>query len=259
MRLSVMGILFTEDDDGAYVDSVVFFLGEALRTAIEVGDGLQQAACEVPQLKSGMNCNEMAESLAAFRKRTQALWSQEVLMVAKIMRARELAKELRSLNHELRPEIETFRLATTSAPDLQDMLLPNAEYYFNGSAQPKRFLNQRGHGAAGTSGVTDPVAGYKISGVTDVRLLLTACETLHFGLAAHYGFDTLPSRSQIDAAAEEPLLLEMEEDDALPMPAVADNAMLLTELGDMLAETPMSQWIAQQEQQNKVTQPVLAN
>lgn len=254
-----MGILFTEDDDGAYVDSVVFFLSEALRAAIQLGDELQQAACEVPQLKTGMNCGEMAESLAAFRKRTQALWSQEVLMVAKIMRARDLAKELRSLNHELRPEIDTFRLATTSVPDLQDMLLPNAEYYFNGAAQPKRFLTQRGHGTADASGLTDPVAGYKVAGVTDVRLLLTACETLHYGLAAHYGFDSLPARARVGARVEEPLLLEIDEADVLPVEPERDSALLLTELGDMLAESPMSQWLAQQEQQTKVTQPVLPN
>jgi len=230
-----MGILFDEDD--GYQESVVFFLSEALRAAIEIGDGLQQSVGEVPVMQSGMTCVEIAEQLAAFRKRTQNLWGQEVLMAAKIMRARDLCKELRELNPELKPEIDTFRLATTSIPEVQEMLLPTADYFFNGAMQPKRFLEERGHGAANSVGHTDPIAGYMVAGHTDVRLLLTACETLHFGLAAHYGFDALPSRSRI-SQIDEPLLLDDE----------VDSTLLLTDLCDILSE-PLPQWLTRDREQ----------
>ena len=223
-----MGILSTEDED--HVESVVYFLSEALRAAIEAGDDLQQTACETPQLGVGMTCAEMADQLAAFRERINALWGEEVLMVAKIMRARALVKELRVLEPELRPEIDTFRLATVSVQDLQEMLLPDTQYFFNGATQPKRFLEQRGHGAADSSGRSDPIAGYKIAGHTDVRLLVNACEVLHFGLAARYGFESLPSRS----GSEEPLLLDQE----------AEGPLLLTDFGDILGEGGLPQWTA---------------
>lgn len=221
-----MGILSTGDD--GHVESIIFFLSEALRVAIEAGDNLQLTACETPQVAVGMNCAEIAESLAAFRERINSMWSEEVLMVAKIMRARELVRELRVLDPVLRPEIDTFRLATVSAPDLQAMLLPDAQYYFNGGTQPKRFLEQRGHGAADASGRSDPIAGYKIAGQTDVRLLVNACEVLHFGLAARYGFESLPERG----AGEEPMLLDQE----------ADGPLLLTDFGDILGEAGLPSW-----------------
>jgi hypothetical protein len=223
-----MGILSTGDED--HIESVVYFLSEALRAAIEAGDNLQQTACAVPQVAVGMSCAEIADGLALFRERVKALWSEEVLMVAKITRARELVKELRTLEPELRPEIDTFRLATVNLQDLQEMLLPDAQHHFNGGTEPKRFLEQRGHGAVDPSGRSDPIAGYKIAGHTDVRLLVNACEVLHFGLAARYGFDSLPSR----VVGDEPLLLDQE----------AEGPLLLTDFGDILGGGGMRQWTA---------------
>lgn len=221
-----MGILSTEDGED-HLEAVVFFLSDALRSAIEIGDDLQQAACEVPQIGVGMTCQEIADQLAMFRKRTDGLWGQEVLMVTKIMRARELAMELRELDPELKPEIDTFRLATVSIPDLQATLMPNAQHRFNGGRQPKRFLEERGHEFAESTGRSGLVAGYKIGGYTDVRLLLLACETLHFSLAARYSFDAVPVREAPEAvAAERPLEIERE----------TELEMLLNEFGDLLVE-----------------------
>src|SRR5262245_13878538 len=102
-----MGIM-TTDEDG-HVESIVFFLAEALRAAIESGDSVQQSLLEAPQLSPTMTCGEIAERLAIYRKHLRAIWSYEVLMVAKIMRARELAKELRTLEADFKPELDTFR------------------------------------------------------------------------------------------------------------------------------------------------------
>lgn len=175
------------DDDG-HVESIVYFLTEALRAAVESGDSVQQSLCEAPKLAPGMNCGEIAERLAVYRKHLRAIWSYEVLLVAKIMRARELAKELRVMEPELRPELDTFRLATVSCADLKELLMPSAQTAFNGADQPRSVFDSFNtalfEGARG-----DAFSGYRVAGHTDIRLLLRACEMLHFSLAARYGDD----------------------------------------------------------------------
>ena len=220
-----MGLLSTVDE--GHLESIVYFLSEALRAAIEAGDSLQQSGCDVPHLDHAMDCGEITDKLATFRQYIHGLWSREVLLIAKILRARELAKELRVHEPELRPEIDTFRLATVSSADMQETLLPDAQNLFNGAVQPKRFLETRGYSAVDEAGGADSLLGYRIAGRVDVRLLLDACEALHFGLAARYGFDSLPMRAML-ATDEEPMLLEDE----------AEGPFLLTDFGEIVAEAP---------------------
>jgi len=222
-----MGLLSSVDE--GHLESIVYFLSEALRAAIEAGDSLQQSGCDIPHLDHGMDCGEITDRLATFRHYIRGLWSQEVMMIAKILRARELAKELRVHEHELRPEIDTFRLATVSSADLQDTLLPDAQNLFNGAVQPKRFLETRGYNTIDDASAGDPVLGYRVAGQVDVRLLLDACEALHFGLAARYGFDSLPSRSLAANGEEEPMLLEEE----------VETPFLLPGFGEIAAEVPV--------------------
>lgn len=222
-----MGLLSTTDE--GHLESIVFFLSESLRAAIEAGDSLQQSGCDVPHLDHAMDCGEITDRLASFRQHIQGLWSQEVLLIAKILRARELAKELRVHEPELRPEIDTFRLATVNSADMQEMLLPDAQNLFNGAVQPKRFLETRGYSAIDDDGAADPLPGYRIAGQVDVRLLLDACEALHFGLAARYGFDAMPARA-IRSRDEEPMLLDDE----------ADGPFLLTDFGEIVGEVPVA-------------------
>lgn len=221
-----MGLLSTVDE--GHLESIVYFLSEALRAAIEAGDSLQQSGCDVPHLDQGMDCAEIADRLASFRQYIQDLWSREVLLIAKILRARELAKELRVHEPELRPEIDTFRLATVNSADMQETLLPDAQNLFNGAVQPKRFLEARGYSAIDDAGGEHSLLGYRIAGQVDVRLLLDACEALHFGLAARYGFDSLPMRAIRARDDEEPMLLD----------EVAEVPFLLTDFGEIVTETP---------------------
>jgi hypothetical protein len=221
-----MGLLSTRDE--AHLDSIVYFLSEALRAAIGAGDSLQQSGYDMPQIDHGMDCGEITERLASFRQCVQALWSREVLMIAKILRARELAKELRVHEPELRPEIDTFRLATVRSSDMQEMLQPDAQKLFNGAVEPKRFLETRGYNATCNTGSADPLLGYRLAGQVDVRLLLDACEALHFGLAARYGFDALPARAMFASDDDEALLLENE----------AEAPLLITDLGEIVADAP---------------------
>jgi hypothetical protein len=219
-----MGIM-TGDDDG-HIESVVYFLAEALRAAIESGDSVQQSLLEAPQLSPNMTCGEIADRLAIHRRHLRAIWSYEVLMVAKIMRARELAKELRALEAELKPELDTFRLATVSCTDLKDLLMPNAQSSFNGIDQSRRFSDE--FGASFDGAKADPLAGYRIAGHTEIRLLLRACEDLHFALAARYAFEPLRAHTYHQQQADEPMMLDEAAED--------EEAFLLTDFCEILPE-----------------------
>jgi hypothetical protein len=222
-----MGILSTENEE--HLESIVYFLSEALRAAIEAGDSLQQSICDIPQMDPQMECGEIAQKLAAFRQCTHFMWSREVLMIAKILRARDLSKELRLYDPELKPEIDTFRLATVISADLQELLLPDAQNLFNGAVQPKRFLESRGHDLTAENPAQNPLLGYKIAGRMDVRLLLDACEVLHFGLTARYGFDALPGGDTDDLPAPTAADFErLTEDGEAPF--------LLTDFAEMVGD-----------------------
>lgn len=181
----IMETLFPESD--SHLESIVYFLSESLVATVQAGDHLQHSVCRSPHIEPGMDCSEIACQLAGFRKTMQDLWECELLMVTKLMRANDLAKELRHYEPELKPEIDTFRLTAVMANDLRDKLLPNADSIFNGRTEPKRFLESRGHVVEGGVIRSEPLRGYKLAGETDVRLLLDACEALHYSLAARYG------------------------------------------------------------------------
>ena len=211
-----------------HLESIVYFLGESLRAAIEMGDRLQQSACDMPKLAPNMDCMEIAGKLAAFRQHTQTLWNDEVLMLTKILRARELAKELRIHEPELRPEIDTFRLATVYTADLRDTLLPDTQNIFNGAVQPKRFLEARGYTDLEETGPKEPLLGYKVAGAIDIRLLIDACETLHFGLAGRYGFDWLSASTALPPPMEAPALAAGDDTEEEPL--------LLTDLSEIAGD-----------------------
>lgn len=222
-----MGFLSNENEN--HLESIIYFLSEALRAAIEAGDSLQQSPCVMPQIRPGMDCSEIAGQLAAFRNHVRTLWSAEILLLTKILRARDLAKELRLQEPELKPEIDTFRLATVMAADLRDVLMPDVDKVFNGSENPKRFLEARGYGDVESSATKQPLPGYKIAGLLDVRLLIDACEHLHFGLATRYGFGASTS-----AAITADLTASGDGEGRFEEP------FLLTELGEILADEPVN-------------------
>jgi hypothetical protein len=211
-----------------HVESIVFFLSEALRGAVEAGDRLQHSVCDLPQFAPGTECGAMLDRLAGFRDQTSQLWSLEVTMLTKILRAVELAKELRPFEPALRPEIDTFRLATVMASDLRDLLMPDADRSFNGSVQPKRFLASRGY-VEGEGATKSRVAGgYQIAGQVDVRLLMDACEALHFSLAGRYGIGTAPLAFEPSA-----------EEIAAALAAAEEEPFLLSDLAEILPDQPM--------------------
>jgi hypothetical protein len=43
-----------------HLESIVYFLSESLRAAIEAGDRLQQSVCNAPQFTPGMEASEIA-------------------------------------------------------------------------------------------------------------------------------------------------------------------------------------------------------
>ncbi|HKJ62735.1 MAG TPA: hypothetical protein VKA94_12215 [Hyphomicrobiales bacterium] len=220
-----MGTLFPDSD--SHLESIVFFLSESLVAALQAGDHLQHSICRSPHIEPDMNCSELAGQLAGFRKTMQDLWECELLLVTKILRASDLAKELRNHEPELKPEIDTFRLTAIMANDLRDRLLPNANSVFNGQSEPKRFLESRGHVLEGGAMCDEPLRGYKVAGETDVRLLLDACEALHYSLAARYGAQVpalsdqrteLLNAQRLAAAFEDDELLELNLDEIVSDP-----------------------------------------
>lgn len=218
-----MGTLSTEAQD--HTESVVYFLCEALRSAIEVGINLEQGAHDTPQIAPGMDCAEIADKLAAFRQHMHELWSCEVLMVAKILRARDLAIELKSCEPELKSELDVFRLATASCNMLRDLLRPKAQNMFDGACHPRQFLQNRC--VANFNEDEHHGSSYRIAGHTEIEQLLDACEALQYGLAAHYGYEAPPMRTRqnmmmVDNEADVLLLTDFGEmliDDAVAAPA----------------------------------------
>lgn len=210
----IMETLFPDSD--SHLDSIVYFLSESLVAAVHAGDQLQHYICKSPHIEPGMDCSEIASQLAGFRETMQNLWECELLMVTKLLRANDLGKELRQYEPELKPEIDTFRLTAVMAKDLRDKLLPKADSIFNGQTEPKRFLESRGHILEGIVVSDEPLRGYRVAGEVDVRLLLDACEALHYSLASRYG-PQVPAMSdqRIELLKAQSLSLPMQEDDEL--------------------------------------------
>jgi hypothetical protein len=226
-----MGILSSSEIN--HVESIVFFLSEALSAAVEAGDLLQHSPYEMPRVEAGMDCAEIIGKLAGFRRHMDELWNRELMMLTKILRARELAKELRHHVSELKPEIDTFRLATVMATDLRDALMPAKDTAFNGSVQPKDFLEARGYSNIDNGLKAEPLLNYKISGQIDVRLLIDACEALHFSLARNYGVKT-PALSPQEDSEQQVFILAEEAGQAEEEPfLLSDWAEIIPE-----SETP---------------------
>ncbi len=228
-----MGFLSPEGE--SHVELIVFFLSEALRSAVETGDKLQQSVCDAPQIGPGMDCAEIADKLAGFRGCMSDLWNCELMMLTKILRARDLAKELRVHEPTMKPEIDTFRLATVMAADLRDALMPKAETLFCGAVHPKRFLEARGHRDVGAASPRDALMGYKVAGQLDVRLLLDACEALHFSLSTRYGFD---AARLANLAQEAEAAVEQIDEELLLEEIDAEDPLLLSDWGEIISDSP---------------------
>jgi hypothetical protein len=114
--------------------------------------------------------------------------------------------------------------------------MPDAETEFNGAVQPRRFLEARGYGDFDGAGTSDPLSGYKIGGEVDVRLLMDACEALHFCLARRYGIETAPLTLTVEAD---------DRDRALAADGSAEEPFLLSEWGEIVSDdlpAPQKSW-----------------
>lgn len=227
----LMATLYPETDN--HLESIVYFMSESLVAAVHAGDRLQHSICRSPHIEPGMDCTEMAGQLAGFRKTMQDLWAYELVMLTKILRANDLAKELRNFEPELKPEIDTFRLTAIMAAELRSRLLPNADSIFNGQTEPKRFLESRGHVLENGVVREGPLRGYRIAGQADVRLLLDACEALHYSLAGRYGTKVpalinhqpeMPTAQRLAAPSEDDDLLELNLDEIVSDPLTSQLA-----------------------------------
>lgn len=213
--------------------SILFFLSDSLRSALEGGEFLNTSDCEPPDITPEINADEIASRLASFRGKLNGFKAHEAIVVTKVARARDWSLKLRKLQPTLKTEIDGFRHATACCEDLQNSLRPSVQQVFHGGYQPRRFLQRRVRRRR-----TSPVMqanpalaaekSFFLAGKVDSQELLQACEDFLVFLQARYkllGLDLAEIAPAAETVAEnEPPVLDdclaLKIDDIVPEPAL---------------------------------------
>jgi len=200
------------------LDSILYFLSNALTSVIDDSSYLADHGAMMPQIGAGLATAEIASRLAMFREQVCDVSERECMVVTKLHRARHWAQELRRHEPHLRADIDAFLSATAPCDAMVRSRGVDAQSVFDGQAQPKRFLADRmptGRVAAeaalslmerldqaecGEDVSDDDGPSYLIGGVLSVEALNEACERLLERLSAHYGWE---GDSETLAAEEE--------------------------------------------------------
>ncbi len=189
------------------LDSILYFLSNALTSVIEDNSHLAHHGAALPRISAGLAAAEIASRLAMFREQVCDVSQREFMVVTKLARARHWARELRRHEPHLRADIDAFLSLTSRCEAMARDCVPDPESLFDGEAQPKRFLAGRvpvGRSAAEAAlslmerlqasehGEVIPEDGgprYLIGGELSVEALDEACERLLARLSAHYGWE----------------------------------------------------------------------
>lgn len=170
----MMALWTTEAEDNRDLYTTIYFLRDALFSALDDAAFLKNTACRKPDTLRGSGHAEIAARLTRFRMSFNALKSREAMMITKIIRAREWAVSLRRAAPHIREDIEQFLDATAVCQTIQSDFVANAQRAFHGADAPARFLEQR-QGDAGDrygAGLSD----YRVGGRVDLLELRLACE-----------------------------------------------------------------------------------
>jgi len=213
---------------GEELDTILYFLSNALNSVIEDNGYLAHHRAAVPRISAGLATAEIASRLAMFREQVCDASEREHMVLTKLARARHWAQELRRHEPHLRADIDTFLSITARCEDLMREAGPDPQSLFDGDAQPKRFLAERLPGgravaetalslmerlSAAESGepVSDDAGpGYLIGGELSVDELNDACERLLTRLSVHYGWaDEAPVEDDEDEWADDPASSEV--------------------------------------------------
>ncbi|MFP3920151.1 MAG: hypothetical protein ACLFU3_00470 [Dichotomicrobium sp.] len=209
------------------LDSILYFLSNALTSVIDDNSYLAHHGATMPQIGAGLATAEIASRLAMFREQVVDVSEREFMVVTKLARARHWAQELRRHEPHLRADIDGFLAATASCEAMARNRMPDAQSVFDGQAQPKRFLADRVPGGAVAAeaalslmerleaaerGDVPEQKGprYLIGGEMSVEALNDACERLLARLSVHYGWENEQAAveheneeaAQLDEAAE---------------------------------------------------------
>lgn len=189
------------------LDSILYFLSNALTSVIEDNSYLAQHSAMAPKIGAGLATAEIASRLAMFREQVCDVSRREYMVVTKLARARHWARELRRHEPHLRADIDAFLSLTARCEAMARDCAPDPESLFDGEGHPKRFLAGRvpgGRSAAeaalslmdrlraaerGEPLANDQVPRYLIGGELSVEALDEVCEGLLARLSEHYGWD----------------------------------------------------------------------
>jgi len=199
------------------LDSILYFLSNALTSVIEDSGYLAHHNAMAPQIGAGLAAAEIASRLATFREQVCDVSEREAMVVTKLARARHWAQALRRHEPHLRADIDAFLSATACCDAMARHRGSDPHSLFDGHAQPKRFLRDRmPSGRAATEAALslmeqlgssaengepdDGVSHYLIGGRISVEALSEVCERLLARMSTHYGWD----QDAPEAAADDP-------------------------------------------------------
>lgn len=224
-----MALWTNHDEKPDRLYTTVYFLRDALESALDHAAVLRETPCRKPSLIRGAGHAEIAARLTRFRSSFNELRCHEAMMVTKILRAREWASELKRAAPRIRADAEQFMDATAGCEDIQTEYVSDPQRLFHGGEMPARFLGQRnaGYFEAGPEGRT-PSQDYRVGGRIDLLELRVACEVFLSQIDQCFFSETPPAPAHDNETIVPHLPLPEDEDDAIA-DAVTDTDEAETE------------------------------
>src|SRR5579883_921742 len=124
------------------VYTVVYLLNDAVKSALSDAFYLERTALPKAEMK-GAGHAEIAARLGRFRDSCNNFREREAMMLAKLLRARKWALELKRLAPEFQEEIDQFLDTTEPCEEVKSEFLKDAQRMFHGGGLPSRFIAQR--------------------------------------------------------------------------------------------------------------------
>jgi hypothetical protein len=157
--------------------TVVYLLRDALKSALN--DAWFFERTSIPKVEvRGAGHAEIAARLGRFRDGCMSFKEREALMLAKILRARAWAGELRKLVPEVQADIDQFLEATEPCEEISASYVKDAQSMFHGGGSLIRFLAARKPHLDEPQGDDEPSAGspYLVGGRKALYELRAPCE-----------------------------------------------------------------------------------
>jgi hypothetical protein len=184
-----------------HIYTVVYLLRDALQAACAEARHVEQVVCAKPEMR-GANVTEVHARLGRFRESCKDLKTREGLLLTKLSRARQWARELKDQADGIEDDVDQFLDATSGCDRCVAAYVPDAQSLFNGGFSAARFLAERGNQTLVAAEV--PSSEYQVGGSTPAIELRVACEV--FLSQIEREFFTNPTL-QLEAPAQPPAFL----------------------------------------------------